>query len=630
VIIAAKKDGSNSPRNHASAPQLPEAAELHLLEAVSIVTRPRGVAVLLPIDENKPMLQQVTEGVGALFGASKDGAGKDNVNATTAAMDGVSSEMAAQLSDEQRERMRCSHQDQLGALQQFVTAITEQAEALVAMLQAGQQLVAQNEEELANALAHKVSCLAALAKSNGASCREERIAIILPAARYIVGICAQLAHFSVIRAKAVMLLHRMVISLGPHSIELFGHTYQFLLRHGEATDTDQIVQVLNQIMAEFQSKGLLLVDSALAPTLEKMQHLIATFESTQQENKWAAERSSAATLHTLGLSPTSSLELKEAPHVDLERAALQRQYLEFLRHVSQHGCHEALMSASNRHMLEHVLRQILKGLGGSGAGLVLPLPGSGGGNGSNGQSSDNNGSSSSNGSGSGGGERLLESLETGAAAMYNSGVSPAVVAPPRVGASTGYALRRISLNVLIGLSKAWLTASMRNNGVPDSSSPEGGDDATHLPIDPSAAAGMAQAFRQYMLDQVLPLCLGGFTSGVVSLDHAAAGGGRSDGNTSTAESVASGQQGDSHGPYWTRIDLSDAQAMGAIADLASLLCSLTQLLGREEMAGYLQHVLPRLGWGQQASQGVMQLVLTNTQQLAFRDGFKKIVRNFRS
>ena len=195
--------------------------------------------------------------------------------------------------------------------------------------------------------------------------------------------------------------------------------------------------------------------------------------------------------------------------------------------------------------------------------------------------------------------------------------------------SAGYALRRISLNVLIGLSKAWLPASMRNTGVSDTVD----EGATRLPIEPSVVAGVAQAFRQYLLDRALPLALGGFTSGVVTLQSSSYGTENQSpqSQSSTAAGVASGLSGESRGlAAWVRLDLTDAQAMNVISDLAALLFTLSQLLGREEVARYLQHALPRLGWGAQSSQGAIQLVLEQGQPLPFRDGFKKLVRNYAS
>ena len=127
--------------------------------------------------------------------------------------------------------------------------------------------------------------MAALAKCSTGKMLQERLAYLQPAALCVVRVCNQMPQISMIRAKTVMFLHRMVHSLGPHVIELLGHTYPPLLNNSDAGDADQVVQVLNQVMAEFQGTVLPLVDEALSPTLEKFQTLIADFERVQQESK---------------------------------------------------------------------------------------------------------------------------------------------------------------------------------------------------------------------------------------------------------------------------------------------------------------------------------------------------------
>ena len=78
-----------------------------------------------------------------------------------------------------------------------------------------------------------------------------------------------------------------------------------------------------------------------------------------------------------------------------------------------------------------------------------------------------------------------------------------------------------------------------------------------------------------------------------------------------------------------RLDLTDAQALGVVGDLAALLQAVIQVSSKENMATYLQQVLPQLGWSHQASQAATQLVMD--QQLnvnQFKESFKKIFRQW--
>ena len=547
-----------------TASQLTQAAEIHILEAVSIITAPRGLLALVPIDEEKPMLEQISPSVAGLF------------------RDGDSSEGEDRLDEDAREQLRRHRQEQIATQQHLFSALIEQLDKLLNFsLQGGGTY----NEDVNECLAHKISCLAALAKCNSGNMQQERLAYMQPAALSVVRVCNQVPQAAIIRAKTVMFLHRMVHSLGPVVIELLGVTYPSLLHNSDANDADQVVQVLNQVMAEFQAVVLPLVDEAMQPTLEKIQNLLADFERAQQESKWVAEQSSSATLASLGLPPTPTNDIKEAPHVDLERVSLQKQYCEFIRHISVHGCHDAFMSTKNRQSLEHVLLQLLKALGGSGAGLDL-----------------------------GEKERIagdnVFTFMTSSTQISNS-------EPPRVSQAAGYTLRRIGLNAIIGLTKVWIP---KTRGGPAHADGNPANGANTLQIDPAAAAGMANAYRGYLFDHVLPLCLGGYSSGIVASD-----GSPTNGNENRSPQHCSGNE-PLRARDGVRLDLSDAQALGVVGDVGMLLLALAQVTSKEDVATYMQQALPRLGWSNQATHEVVQALIEHTNANQFKDAFKKIFR----
>ncbi len=557
------------------------------MEAVSIITTPRGILALVPVDESKPILEQLHSS----SAASEAQAEEDGLNV------------------ELRERLERQRREQVATQQHLYSVLVEQVEKLLSYSSPQDNY----NEDIGETLAHKISCMAALSKCNTSNMLRERTGYLQPAALCVVRVCNQMPQSTAIRAKAVMFLHRMVHSLGAHVVELLRHTYAPLLNNSDAGDAEHVVQVLNQAMAELQSAVLPFVDEALSPTLEKFESLIANFERVQQESKWAADQSSSATLASLGLGlPPAPAAIKEAPHVDLERASLQKQYCEFIRNISVHNCHDAFMSTKNRHLLEHVLLQLLKALGGSGAGLNL-----------------------SEKERVGGGS--VFTFVTGH--VHGNAGDGQSMEPPRVSSIAGYPLRRIALSALIALTKAWVPRAVRggsdvnvsaNANASASSSANLNSDtpgSNHaLQVDPLAALSMASDFQGYLYDHVLPLCIGGFSSGILSSGGSPSRG-RGNENQSPQHSITNG--GGGYNLLGARLDLADAQALNVVGDLALLLQALVQVTSKEDVATYLQQALPQLGWSNQASQAATQLVMDQHLNInQFKESFKKIFRQW--
>ena len=171
------------------------------------------------------------------------------------------------LNDELREQLGRQGQEQMATQRHLYSVLMEQMKLLLSYLGSRDN----NEEEICEILAHKVSCMAALAKCSSTKMLQERLTYLEPAAVCVVSVCNQIPQSATVRAKTVMFLHRMVHALGPHVVELLRHTYATMLSNSDSGDAEHVVQVLNQVMAEFKENALPLVDEALSPTLEKFQ-----------------------------------------------------------------------------------------------------------------------------------------------------------------------------------------------------------------------------------------------------------------------------------------------------------------------------------------------------------------------
>ena len=126
-------------------------------------------------------------------------------------------------------------------------------------------------------------------------------------------------------------------------------------------------------MGEYKQRACHLVDALFSVTCDKFQLLIHAFEQSQADNKWLAEQSSNSTLLALGIPAAASANggVKEAPHVAIERAGLQRQYFQFLSHVCLQHTEQVLLSAANSPRLETILAHLLQGIRGVGVrGIV--------------------------------------------------------------------------------------------------------------------------------------------------------------------------------------------------------------------------------------------------------------------
>jgi Exportin-T len=195
--------------------------------------------------------------------------------------------------------------------------------------------MAKHPEEMANLIAHKLSCLSSVAKGYDLRQRPDAVSVFEQTAGTVVAAVSNVATVSEVRLKTVVFLHRMVKCLGPRSMELIQVCFGSLLTHADTKDFEPIAQVLNQAMVEFKSEASPLVDFYFEAVLGKSVQLQASIED------------SAGQL--------------EATHIAAERAAQQRIYFVFLQHISTFGCHSVLISPSHMPMLETILNTALQG-----------------------------------------------------------------------------------------------------------------------------------------------------------------------------------------------------------------------------------------------------------------------------
>ena len=518
---------------------LTESAELHLLEATSLITRPKPLAALTSVVPHREW-------------------------------DKASYVSGTQ--EEQEEQQRQLQQRQLAVLHELSSVLVKQVQTFLS-----HKDMNRFASEIAEATAHKISCLASLAKGLTSRSLAEHSSMFEHAAMVVVAACNSLGGHAVVRAKTVIFLHRMVAMLGSDVLKLLGHMYPALLQHSDSTDTDHVVQVLNQVMVEFQSQSRPLIDAVFGITCDKFEDLLQRFETAQMENRWFAEQASRSALAGLGIAADGNREpIAEAPHIDLERATLQRQYVVFLQHVVTQNSEVVLLSPANQHRLEGVLAHLLGAIRGQGIKVNLPT-------------------SPSNGS-------LSPNARNKTSEM------------PRISIQASLPMRKCAIAALIGLCKAWEPAALQDT-----------QRAPTLPLQ------LVHAFRNFMFDKALPLCLGGMVTGY-SLDSWSQGNSDSSTGSSLSSFGNSLQRCEVPG---LRLNLADAQTQNIVLEVGSLLHTATQAYGKEHMVGYLQQALPLFGWGANSTQALLNLIMdsglngisTAAQLMPFKEHFKKIFRS---
>jgi hypothetical protein len=202
-------------------------------------------------------------------------------------------------------------------------------------------------------VAHKMNCLSSLAKGHNFKTHEHNAQYFDASAATVVNVLEALSQMQSVRSKAVVYMHRMVNSLGPRALLHITQAVGVLLRHAESgADLEETTLLLNQCMVEFSLGAANLVQRYHGDVVDRYQQLGALFESS---------------LLAVGGGV-------EAPHIEAERVALQKQHLLYLQHVSTTGCHSVLTSTEHVHRLEDLLNTVLtaiKGGRGNASGVAI-------------------------------------------------------------------------------------------------------------------------------------------------------------------------------------------------------------------------------------------------------------------
>lgn len=200
-------------------------------------------------------------------------------------------------------------------------------------------------------VAQKINCLSCLAKGHNFKTHTQNIQTFDSATGVVVSVLELMPQIAVIRSKCVVYLHRMVSSLGPRCTLYVTQAMGVLIRQAELSDMEETCLLFNQCVVEFQLNALPMVTRYHGEIVEKYKQLNIQFETA-----------------------VSSNGTMEAPHIEGERVALQKQFLLYLQHVANNNCYPALTSPENLPKLEELLETLLVALkGGRGGRTGAPI-----------------------------------------------------------------------------------------------------------------------------------------------------------------------------------------------------------------------------------------------------------------
>jgi hypothetical protein len=276
------------------------------------------------------------------------------------------------LNSEQYQQKQLEMQAQKRHRQQILEEVTRLIIGHIQSILSHPQLVG-FADQLGSCVAHKISSVSSLAKGHSYKSRAKNPEVSFDAATVfdrataaVVAVAHSLGHLSLVRGKCVIFHHRMIMCMGLRSLEALSHSVPVLLaqcsisRESESSEghCEEVVQLLNQAMLEFQDGALALVDACLGPALNKCWALLAELESD------AYVAPVEAIVGAVKSNPNGKPHV-EAPHFEIERVTLQKLSLVFLQHIATQRCDKALYSERNSQYLSAVFdNEILVGLQG--------------------------------------------------------------------------------------------------------------------------------------------------------------------------------------------------------------------------------------------------------------------------
>lgn len=288
---------------------LPEQAEMHLLEAVGLITS---------------------------AGANGDTSGSGGDRAGSGGVD---------------------PSQQLSLLEEILSAVVRQ---LLSLMDDEDSLV-QYGQQLSEFAAWKFGSMAALIRGHSPKTHGGMSAeLFLKATLTVVPVLTEFGKHKVSRSKGIVLFHRIVASVGSRVIEPAVECLPTYIEWAEASDIEFPLQLVNQLMVEYgtsdkQEDILVMVDGMLAMILDKLGSLYGELQAAALEAAEIAKRKLPGEDDEDEVVDTS---------LEDEKASIQKQYLTFLQHVAGKGCHPAFLSDRNIERFPDILTSIVSGLRG--------------------------------------------------------------------------------------------------------------------------------------------------------------------------------------------------------------------------------------------------------------------------
>lgn len=420
-------------------------------------------------------------------------------------------------------------------------------------------------EALCAVVTRRMSALAGLTKGFSCKANPAAVSVFEQATTAVVAVAQRLSFQRGLRAKILVFLHRMVSCIGERILPYEEQVLPALLAAADATDADDVVQVLNQLMVEYGRDALSVVDKLFLSVVDKYSALSATLESSSTTTVATTSISSTSTDTT-----TTTVPGVVAPHLQSERLSLHRQYLLFLQHLACFNCAATLFNPAHLHRLEGILYSVvLEGIsGGSPAGQ-------------RGATEDTSSS----------GNKVNPS--------YLASTDSQDSAPVRKGA----------LSIVNGLVSAWLLppgASAPTTGI-STISPGGSLSSAAAVLPDPPTAEVAQAFRSYLLEQALPRALYSVSAWCTQPPHRI--GAQLNVKDAAAQSV-----------------LVEMALLLRDTHLVLSYQTTSGVSNPAESVAYFQNVLRSLGWPEHRVQGFLQHLTAPTPLGTFKEAFKLFIR----
>ena len=262
---------------------------------------------------------------------------------------------------------------QLTMLEEILSTIVQQLQQLLS----SQEDLSRYGLQFAEFAAWKFGSIAALIRGHTPKTHGGLSAdLFLKATLSVVPVLVEFGKYKLSRSKGIVLLHRIVTSVGGRVVEPAGDCLPVFIQWAEASDIEFPLQLINQLILEFGSESherhddvLVMVNGMLQGILDKLSSLYAELQVAEE----------AAKARVVG-GVEEGDEIIDTS-LEAEKAAIQKQYLTFLQHVACHGCHSAFLSDCNMQRLPDILTNIASGLRGgdddgisNAVGLTLRRP----------------------------------------------------------------------------------------------------------------------------------------------------------------------------------------------------------------------------------------------------------------